>query len=272
MKRLLWVGVLLLLAAIIPGVTGCNDFTSPGGDANSSQNSGIWVTGEGKVTVVPDVAILNVGVEAQADTVAQAQSEATTAMNAIKSELSSHSVADKDIQTQYYSIYPVRTYVPDTGEEKLTGYRVTNMLTVKVRKVEDTATIIDAVASAGGNFIRIDSISFTVDDPVPSQKEAREKALADARDKAQQIAAKADLKLGDPTYINETSSYYPYPIPATYELAVPMIGGGTSISPGETTITVCAGCLQHQVSARINGQSNRYCASLMASVRMTVSG
>jgi len=94
------------------------------------------------------------------------------------------------------------------------------------------------VAKAGGDFIRIDNISFTVDDPVPYQKEAREKALADAREKARQIADEAGLRLGDPTYINETSSYYPYPVAMAYEATIPMMGGGTSISPGEATVNV----------------------------------
>jgi uncharacterized protein YggE len=247
MKRILWLGVLLLLVAVIVGTSGCDDFTSPGsrisasGSLISSQNTGIWVTGEGKVTVVPDVAVLNVGVEAQSDTVAQAQNDAAAAMNAIKSELASRGIADKDITTQYFSIYPARSYVPDTGEEKLTGYRVTNMLTVKVRKVEDTGNIIDAVAKAGGNYIRIDSISFTVDDPIPYQKEAREKALANARDKAKEIADNAGLKLGEPTYINETSNYYPNPYQSYgMGIAVPAPASvvDTSINPGETTITV----------------------------------
>jgi uncharacterized protein YggE len=232
-------GTLLVIIAI--GATGCNGITSPGVRSSttgvSSQNTGIWVTGEGKVNVVPDVAVLSLGVEAQADTVEKAQSDATGAMNAVKSELDARGVDAKDIKTQYYSIYPVRNYVPDKGSEELAGYRVTNMLTVKVRKVEDTGAIIDAVAKAGGNFIRIDSISFTVDDPTPYQKQAREKALDDAKDKAKQIASKAGLKLGDPTYINETSSYYP-PVPTAYEAAVPMAAGGTSITPGETAITV----------------------------------
>ena len=246
MKRILWLGVLLMLVAIIVGISGCKDFTSPGsrisasGSLISSQNTGIWVTGEGKVTVVPDVAVLSVGVETQADTVAQAQNDAATAMNAMKSELASRGIADKDIKTQYFIINPARSLVPDTGEEKLTGYRVTNMLTVKVRKVEDTGTIIDAVAKAGGNYIRIDNISFTVDDPVSYQKEARDKALADAKDKAKQIADKAGLKLGEPTYISETTSYYPtiyqsgmgIPVPAPVALS------DTSINPGETTITI----------------------------------
>jgi uncharacterized protein len=244
MKRILWLGVLLLLVASIVGMSGCDDFASPGSRSNASgngQNSGIWVTGEGKVTVIPDVAVLGVGVEAQADTVAQAQDDAATAMNAIKSELASRGIEEKDIKTQYFSIYPVRSYVPDTGEEKLTGYRVTNMLTVKVRKVEDTGTIIDAVATAGGNYIRIDNISFTVDDPIPYQKEARAKALADARDKAEQIADKAALKLGNATFINETTSYYPTPYQSYgMGLAVPAPVSivDTSITPGETIITV----------------------------------
>ena len=74
------------------------------------------------------------------------------------------------------------------------------------RDVENTGTIIDAVAAAGGNYIRINNIELTVDDPVPYQKEAREKALADAQEKAQQIADSADLRLGMPTFIAESSS------------------------------------------------------------------
>jgi uncharacterized protein YggE len=242
MKRVLYLAGVISLLLVIIGLSGCDGFTSPPSRSSatgvSSQNTGIWVTGEGKVTVVPDVAILSVGVEAQADTVEQAQSDANGAMNNVKSELDARGIDTKDIKTKYFSIYPVRNYNPDKGGEELAGYRVTNMLTVKVRKVADTGAVIDAVARAGGNFIRIDSISFTVDDPVPYQKQAREKALADAKDKAKQIADKTGLNLGAPTYINETSSYYPYPVPAAYEAAVPMIGGSSSISPGETTITV----------------------------------
>jgi uncharacterized protein YggE len=240
MKRALWPLVVLLLITLIVVMAGCDSITSPGirstTAGTSGQNTGIWVTGEGKVTVVPDIAVLSVGVEAQADTVEKAQSDASGAMSAVKSELDARGIDAKDIKTRYFSISPVMNYVPDKGSQELVGYLVTNMLTVKVRKVEDTGAIIDAVAKAGGDFIRIDSISFTVDDPTPYQKQAREKALADARDKAKQIADGASLKLGAPTYINETGSNYPYPVTVDYESKV--AGGGTSISPGETTVTV----------------------------------
>jgi len=232
-KRILYLAGIILIAIIIVGLSGCDSISAPSSSKvspGSQQTTGIWVTGEGEVTVVPDLAVLSLGVEAQADTVAQAQSEASTAQG----------IESNDIQTQYFSIYPTRRWDPDTGEEELTGYQVTNMVTVKVRVVENTGTIIDAVAAAGGNYIRINSISFTVDDPVPYQEEARVKALADAQEKAQQIADNADLNLGTPTYINETSSYNPYTMDMPYGLAfpVPSIEAGSSISPGETTVTV----------------------------------
>jgi uncharacterized protein YggE len=241
-KRILYLAGILLIAIIVTGISGCDTITGPADSKVplGTQQTGIWVTGEGEVTVTPDLAILSLGVEAQADTVAQAQSEASAAMNAIISELNTQGIESNDIQTQHFSIYPTRQWDPDTGEEELTGYQVTNMVTVKVREVENTATIIDAVAAAGGNYIRINNIEFTVDDPAPYQEQAREKALADAQEKAQQIADTADLKLGTPTYINETTSYNPYTMDIAYGIPAPMIitESGSPISPGETTVTV----------------------------------
>jgi uncharacterized protein YggE len=249
MKRILWPGVILLLVAGMIGIVGCDSFSPEPritSGAVSGQNTGIWVTGEGKVYVVPDVAILNVGVEAQADTVGEAIEKASTGMANVGSALTDHGVESKDIQTNYFSIQQRTRWDNVTDEEVVTGYSVTNKMTVKIRvlPVESVtidykaSNIIDTVIKAGGDLIRIDSFSFTVDDPVLYQKEAREKALDDAKAKARQIADKAGLKLGNPTYINETSSSYPYPVSMAYEAAVPVISGGTSISPGETTITV----------------------------------
>jgi uncharacterized protein YggE len=241
-KLVLYLTGIILIAIIVIGVSGCDSITGPA-DSDvplGSQTTGIWVTGEGEVTVVPDLAILSLGVEAEADTVAKAQSEAATAMNNIVSELNTQGIESNDIQTQHFSIYPTRKWDPDTGEEELTGYQVTNMVTVKVREVEDTGTIIDAVAAAGGNYIRINSIEFTVDDPAPYQKEARDMALADAREKAEQIADSTDVKLGVPTYIAESSSYEPYVTEFSMAIPAPTIitESGSSISPGEMTVTV----------------------------------
>lgn len=190
--------------------------------------------------MTPDVAILSVGVETEAKTVAEAQDMADTAMADVLQALKDSGIADNDIQTQYFSIYPVRNYVMETGEQNLTGYRVSNTLTVKIRKVKDAGKIIDAVTTAVGNYIIINNISFTVEDPTDYQKEAREKALDNAKVKAQEIADKAGLTLGEPTFINETSSFSPYYSSQVMAIPAPVImgGGATSISAGETEITI----------------------------------
>jgi uncharacterized protein YggE len=239
MKKGLFVALGLVLAALTVFAAGC-DITSPpsqpsGAGVSNTQSTGIWVTGTGTATAVPDIAILTLGVEVQESTVAQAQSEASAAMNAIFDELKSAGVADKDIQTQQYYITPVWTYNKDTGQQTLVGYRVTNSATAKVRKVVDTGSIIDAVAKAGGNYTTIQGISFTVDNPAPYQETARRAAMADAQAKAKTLADAAKVNLGAPLYINESGGTVPVKtiaVPSATSPAPP------PISPGESTITV----------------------------------
>ncbi len=111
------------------------------------------------------------------------------------------------------------------------------MVTAKIREIDEVGTIIDAVAAAGGDFARINSIDFSVDDPSAYYEEAREEAMADARAKAEQLAELVGAKLGKATYISE-SSYVPPPIyrQDIYEEAVP--AATTSISPGEMEISL----------------------------------
>jgi len=181
------------------------------------------------------VAVLNLGVEAQAETVAEARQQAAEAMEAVMAVLDDYGIAKKDIKTRYFSIYPVRRW--DNGKETLIGYRVTNMVTVKIREMDDTGVIIDAVAEAGGDYTRINSISFTVDDPTDYYEDAREMAMEDAKDKAEQLAKLAKVDLGKPTYINETGAYIPVPREYYVEsVPVPGLAPTTPISPGETEV------------------------------------
>ncbi|MFC1934787.1 SIMPL domain-containing protein [Chloroflexota bacterium] len=243
-KLLLSIALISTLLAIIIGTTGCDTLspptrTSPAGSSSliSQQNTGIWVTGEGKVTVMSDLAILSLGVEAQATTVAEAQNQTATAMDTVMQQLDSYGIASEDIKTQHFSIYPVRKWMPDEQEEILTGYRVNNMVTAKVRNVEDAGVIIDAVVKAGGDNIRINNINFTVDDPTAYHKEAREKAMADAESKARQLADSSGGKLGDPTYINESSGFITSPR-ISYQAEASIPAPTTPINPGETEIQI----------------------------------
>ena len=237
-KAFLTIGLIAIGIAII--TTGCEGFGAPSvpkasvSSVSVSQNTGIWVTGEGSVSVVPDIAILSLGVEAQEDTVGAAQSQAATAMDAVVRELRDNGIADKDISTQHFSISPVRRWVPEKEREELLGYRVNNMATVKVRNVEDIGEIIDDAARAAGDLFRVNNISFTVEDPAKYYEEAREKAMADAEAKAKQLADAAGVRLDQPTYINESGG-----VPIVRDFGVKSYAEAaptTPISPGETEI------------------------------------
>ena len=215
------------------------EFGGPFGIIYSQQQVGLWVTGEGRTMATPDVALLSLGIEAEAKTVAQAQRDAAEAMDGVMKALKSNGVAEKDIQTQRFSIYPMRKWIEDEQREIIIGYRVTNIVVAKIRQVDSAGTIIDDVAEAGGDLTRIDSIGFTVDDPTPYYKEARAKAIGDAVAKAEQMAQVADIKLGKLLYISEGTQYVQPVIVRDYAMkAEGASPAPTSISPGELEIQV----------------------------------
>ncbi len=230
------IGLALVLTTVF--LSGCTTTATPSfGGIFSTQQEGIWVTGTGKVTVVPDIATLRLGIEAQEVSVAEAQSKATEAMNRVMDALDDNGVAEKDIQTQYFSIQKVTRWDNVKQEEVVIGYRVSNVVTAKIRDIDKAGTIIDAVAEAGGDLTRIDSIAFSVDDPSAYHEEARGKAMAESKDKAKQLANLADVTLGKPTYISESIQAPPPIYPrAVYEQAP--AAAAAPISPGEMEISL----------------------------------
>lgn len=236
MKKQQWL-VLCLVLVLALGAVGCAQGTAQGVTCVvQQQNTGIWVTGQGKVMAVPDLATLSLGVEARAATVSEAQAQASEAMDKVMKALEDSGVAKKDIQTQQYSIYPVTKWDEKENKEEIIGYRVTNIVLAKIRELDKAGSIIDAVAQAGGDYTRVQGISFSIEDPTPYYEEARTKALEDAKNKAEQIADLASLKLGKPTYISEGAIYIPIIAKDLYEAAVP--APVTPISPGELEITL----------------------------------
>jgi uncharacterized protein YggE len=237
MKKARWL-ILFLVVILALGAVGCAQGGAEGVTYVAQQQTGIWVTGQGKTMAVPDLALLSLGIEARADTVSEAQGQAIGAMDKVMEALQDNGVAEKDIQTQQFSIYPITTLTRDENEEEITGYRVTNMVQAKIREVDKAGVIIDAVAQAGGDYTRIQDISFTVDDPTPYYEEARTKALQDAENKAEQLADLAGVKLGKPTYISEGAIYVPQITRDVYEAGAPVPAPVTPVSPGELEITI----------------------------------
>jgi uncharacterized protein YggE len=238
------VGLVLVLAGV--SLSGCGQNSPVLGatatDMNinlTSQQEGIWVNGRGEVSVVPDIATLRLGIEAQGASVAVAQSQAAEAMDAVMTALAGNGIAEKDIQTRYFNIYRVTRWDQEKQQEIVIGYRVSNMVTAKIRDIGTVGTVIDNVAAAGGDLTRIDGVSFSVDDPSAYHEEARQKAMADARAKAEQLAELAGLDLGKPIFISE-SSFIPSPVypGRVYAEAAMAPAMETPISPGELEVSL----------------------------------
>ena len=214
---------------------------SSGGIIVSQQNLGLWVSAIGKTTGTPDIVLLTLGVESQQSTVAQAQKEAIDAMSGIMQVLKDSGIPDKDIQTSQYNIQQITRWDEKQSLYVVVGYRVSNTVTCKIRDITKAGTIIDKAAVAGGDLIRINGIDFTVDDPTPFYKIAREKAVQYAMEKAKQVSQASGTKLGKVLYVSEDTSYTP-PMVGNYAMKSSVMDAGarepTPISAGELEFQV----------------------------------
>ncbi len=176
----------------------------------------VSVTGTGTVTAKPDVAEINLGVVSQDSTARGALSANNKAMADLQEELKRRRVAEKDIQTTQivltprYSVQRNRVGVDQETGRKIIGYTVTNSVRVTVREIEGLGEILDSVVSAGAN--QMNGITFRIEESKKLLDEARQSALADAKDKASQLTEGSGLRLGLPTQISESSRGTPQPV------------------------------------------------------------
>jgi len=193
----------------------------------------ITVVGSGKVSLVPDIARINVGAEARASTVAEAKAQVDQQIAAIVAALQELGVAEKDIQTSHYGIYFEREPFPGpvreegAAQEMQGAYHVSNMLEVTVRDVNQAGEVLDGVVEAGAN--QVYGVTFTVSDDSKWQSEARAMAVADAQARAEELATLAGIELGDVLTISEVIGGSPVPM----AFAERAMGGGGGIAPGE---------------------------------------
>ncbi|MFN3975235.1 MAG: SIMPL domain-containing protein [Dehalococcoidia bacterium] len=213
----------------------------------SNQPTGLWVTGEGKVTLTPTLALLSLGVEARADTVSKARDAAAEAMGRIMDSLKANGLSERDIQTRHFAIQPIYTFRERTlpggerqGEQVLVGYQVSNTVSAKIRTLDRIGTVLDSAVAAGDDLVRVQGIAFTVEDPQQRQAtlQAREAAVKDALEKARQMAASAGITLGRLVYLTESGGAVPVREEVFRAAAVPAPAPPTPISPGELTVTV----------------------------------
>jgi uncharacterized protein YggE len=166
----------------------------------------IKVEGNGHVSIPPDKADLTLSVEVQAKSAEAAHDQAaavmTSVINAIKNEI----VADKDIQTRYVSLSPI--YSQDAAN-RINGYQLSNQISVYVRDIGKVSAIIDSAVKASGNQVRVQGINLGIDNPEVALTQAREKAYANARTKAEQYAKLAGVTLDRAIHISEGAGALP---------------------------------------------------------------
>lgn len=192
------------------------------------------VTGEGKVTVVPDIAITNLGVQTQGATAKQTQNDLNKKINAVSDAIKKLDIDEKDIQTTNYSIYPNYDYMDRF--QKITGYNANATILVKVRDMDKINEVIDIATAQGANTIG--GINFDIADRSKAEDEARQKAFQDAFKKAQQAAKIAGFQLGRVINYSENTGNPPfYPMPMIRS-AITEKDAPTSIEPGSQEVTV----------------------------------
>lgn len=191
-------------------------------------------SGEGKVTVVPDTGKVDLGISTTKSTVKDAQNETNTVIKTITDALKKLGIAEKDIQTSNYSIYPQIDY---QNGNKVSGYQVSANVQVTVRDISKLSEAIDAATAKGANSVS--GVQFTVaDDKLKElQQQARELAVKDAKAKASSLAAAAGVNLGRVVNVVETNDM-PRPMPMMAKTDMVGLGGGapTQVNPGSTDI------------------------------------
>lgn len=196
----------------------------------------INVSGEGKVIAIPNVVEIDISVISEAKTPDKAAQDNIEKVNKITEFLNSKEIDEKDIKTINYNLNPKYQY--EKGKTEVIGYIQSQSLLVKIRKFEKIGDIIKGAVEAGAN--QVGNLRFTIDDPEIYKIQAREKAILNAKEKANQIAKAAGIKLDK--IINVVEGYVSIPEPQRYYMERYELGGGDipipSIEKGSQEISV----------------------------------
>jgi uncharacterized protein YggE len=202
----------------------------------------ITVLGEGEAAGPPDRATINAGVQTLEPTVAEASRENQATVERIMEALRAEGIADEDIQTADYSIWPEQQHDPrGSGEITITGYRVNNTVRITIKDIDRLGMVLAAVTDAGANAIH--GIGFGVEDKAALEERARAAAMADAHSRAEALAGLAGVELGEVLRIS-TSQGSGYP--------VPIMGGRMDMAQAASVPGISTGQLSILVSVQVS--------------------
>ena len=193
----------------------------------------ISMSGHGEMRAAPDLVTINAGVTSDAPTAQAALAANTGRMNAVFAALEKLGVARRNIQTVNFSVSPRYTN-PSPGNDntpRLSGYRVTNQVRLQLDDVAGLGKALDALVTAGAN--QINGIDFTIKNPGALLEQARAKAVADARARAQTYASAAGVTLGPILTISEGGGAGPRPM---YRMMAMEAAAPVPVAAGEESV------------------------------------
>jgi uncharacterized protein len=211
------------------GMLAYTDLTAQG------QTRSVTVTGHGEAYGRPDQAVVSAGVQTFADTVIQATRENQSLIEKLLSALDEQGIAAEHIQTSNYSIWAEQDHQP--RQVRIAGYRVSNIVTVKIDDIEKVGEVLAAVTNAGANAIH--GVHFGVKDPAALEEKAQEAAMADARARAKALADLAGVQLGEVLTISTSPGPgFPEPMLARRSMEMADVAPVPSIAPGQQSLSV----------------------------------
>lgn len=193
---------------------------------------GVFVQGEGRISVAPDQAIINLGVRENAQTAQAAMDAMAQSVSGILAALEAQGIAAADQQTSRFYLNPLYNEARLEQGRQITGYEAGNAVTVTVRDLENLGAILDAVIATGGNDFN--GLSFGLQDDTAAVEEARKAAVADAMMRAKVLAEAAGLELGAVLRLSDGASRAG---PVRMGMADARASMESAIAPGEVDVT-----------------------------------
>jgi uncharacterized protein YggE len=223
------------LALVVGAAVAVGAVHSPGpaaADAGDPAEQGVVVGGVGKVSGTPDVLRLQLGVEVRRDDVSKALRDANAVQTSVRAAVRRGGVADRDVQTSDVSLYPS---FDDKGRPN--GYVVQEGMTVKLRDLGRAGRTIGDAVDAGGNSVRLQGVSFALEDNAALLEKARDAAYADAERKAQRYADLSHRPLGRVELVSEQVPAGDQPV-AYPGAAMAARDSAVKLDPGQSQVSV----------------------------------
>jgi hypothetical protein len=243
LKPLIWASSLVMVLLALFLLVEINQVSNTATTTNT-----VSFSGEGKVSAKPDIAVISATVMTQGATSQAAQADNTKKSNAVTAFLKNQGVADKDIKTSGYNIYPQygpsgrpcpisgsgMLYPCSVNQQTITSYQVSQSFEIKVRDLTKVGAILAGLVTAGAN--QVNNLGLQIENPDALKSQARQLAIDNAKKKAQELESQVGIHLGRIVNFSENSGGYP----GIYDLKASSVGGGGSsvptISPGENDI------------------------------------